>query len=225
MSTWLDSDWITEPPSKVVPLVKLHIMDPNGKSSKGVVTLTLWPSYPHKQAYEADWTLHIQKWWRRGNACWCHELTPGLPTRIHSHYRRATVTPRAMQSLEGRLRYCHTFSNFDTKWDEWAASRSVLLTVQWIRLDVRRWGNSCHCTSRHLLKSLTPSKSVTEKLIVAQLVNKSIALYGNVRFITLLTSAPSWARWVLFLSHLLKTHSNIILPSTTKSSKWPLSFI
>ena len=23
-------------------------MDPNGKSSKGVVTLRLWPSYPHK---------------------------------------------------------------------------------------------------------------------------------------------------------------------------------
>jgi len=32
----------------VFPVVKPHIMDPNGKSSKGVVTLRLWPSYPHK---------------------------------------------------------------------------------------------------------------------------------------------------------------------------------
>ena len=146
------------------------------------------------------------------------------PESIHI-IDRGTLTPRAMQSLEGRLRYCHTFRNFDTKWDERGASRSVLLTAQWIRLDVRRWGNSYHCTFRHLLKSLTASKSATEKPTVALMVNKSIALYGNVRFITLFTSAPSWARWVLFLSHLLKTHSNIILPSTTKSSKWPLSFI
>jgi hypothetical protein len=34
--------------AKLVPVFKLHIMDPNGKSSKGVVALTLCPSYPHK---------------------------------------------------------------------------------------------------------------------------------------------------------------------------------
>jgi len=47
MLSGLNSGRITEP-SKVVPVVKLHIMNPNGNSSKGVVTLTLWPSYPHK---------------------------------------------------------------------------------------------------------------------------------------------------------------------------------
>jgi hypothetical protein len=142
MSTWLNSDWITEP-SKVFPVVKPHIMDPNGKSSKGCSYLNALPVLPpHAHCVyeltelcifgngdEGEIPVDAMKW---SLAC--------QPTTIH-------ITDRAMQSLEERLRYYHTFRNFDTKWDEWAASRSILLTAQWIRLDVRRRGNSCHCTS------------------------------------------------------------------------------
>jgi len=45
------------------------------------------------------------------------------------------------------------------------------------------------------------SKQSLEKLIVAQLVQKSPTFYGSWRFITVFTRArhwyPSWARWIL----------------------------
>jgi hypothetical protein len=39
------------------------------------------------------------------------------PASIH-FTDQATVIGHAMQSLDGNLRYCHTFRYFDTKWDD-----------------------------------------------------------------------------------------------------------
>ena len=66
-----------------------------------------------------------------------------------------------------------------------------------------------------------------ENLTGSQLVEKFPAFYGTQRFITAFTSARhlslSWTRSIHFIppSHVLKTHFNIILPSTPGSSNFP----
>jgi hypothetical protein len=70
-----------------------------------------------------------------------------------------------------------------------------------------------------------------EKLIVTQLVKKFPTFYGTRRFITKFTRARHrsipWARWIQPTASNptpLKTHSNIILRSTVRSSERSLPF-
>ena len=73
------------------------------------------------------------------------------------------------------------------------------------------------------------SRVLLEKLIVPQLVKKSLAFYGTQRLINVLTNfrhlSKSWARLIQSTpSHrFLKIHSNILVPSMTRSSKLFLS--
>ena len=69
------------------------------------------------------------------------------------------------------------------------------------------------------------------KLTGFQLVNKFRAFYGTRMFITAITSArllslpcASLIQSTLHTSYFLKIYLNIILPSTSGSPKWPLSF-
>ena len=67
---------------------------------------------------------------------------------------------------------------------------------------------------------------VLEKITGSQLVNKFPAFYGTLRFITAFTSARhltlSWASSIQSISHILKIHLNIIVPSAPGFSKWSL---
>jgi hypothetical protein len=74
---------------------------------------------------------------------------------------------------------------------------------------------------------LTPrSRGLLAKLTVSQLVKKFPTFYGTRRLITAFTRARhlslSWASSIqsMPLSHFLKVHFNIILPSTPGSPKW-----
>ena len=73
------------------------------------------------------------------------------------------------------------------------------------------------------------SRVLLQKLTVPQLVKKFPTFYGTRRFITAFTSTHhlslSWARSIqsMPLSHFLKICLNITLPSTSASSKWPLT--
>jgi hypothetical protein len=72
---------------------------------------------------------------------------------------------------------------------------------------------------------------VLEKLPVAQLVKKFPAFYRTRRFINVFTAARHWALVLsqmnpvhTFPPYSSKIHSNIILPSTPRSSEWSLPF-
>jgi len=77
---------------------------------------------------------------------------------------------------------------------------------------------------------LTPCSTVLlEKLTGSQLVKEFLALYGTRMFITAFTTADHlplfWVGSMQFtsLSNFLKSHLNIIFPSTSGSSEWSLS--
>jgi hypothetical protein len=75
--------------------------------------------------------------------------------------------------------------------------------------------------------TFTLSRVLLQKLTVTQLVKKFPDFDGTGSFITLFTRVRhwslSWARWIQSTSS-RKFHSNIILPSTPRSSEWSLSF-
>ena len=66
------------------------------------------------------------------------------------------------------------------------------------------------------------NKVLLEELTGSQLVKKFPAFYGTRSFITAFTRASHPIK-TMPPSHFLEIHFNIILPSTSRSSKWPLS--
>ena len=85
-------------------------------------------------------------------------------------------------------------------------------------------------TSSAYFVLINPRRRVLlEKLTGPQPVKNFPAFYGTLRITIAFTSARHlslfWARSIHFMppSHFFKTHYNIILPSTPRSSTWPLS--
>jgi len=77
--------------------------------------------------------------------------------------------------------------------------------------------------------SVTSWNRILEKLTVPQLVKKFHGFYETWRFITVSTKAShwpiSWARSIQStLSHPTSKRSNLMFPSTSRSSAWPLPF-
>ena len=74
---------------------------------------------------------------------------------------------------------------------------------------------------------LRACRVLLQKLTGIQLVKKLPAFYGTRRFITALTAHLSlfWARSIQSMPpfHLMRTHFNLIFPSTPGSSKWSFS--
>jgi hypothetical protein len=83
-----------------------------------------------------------------------------------------------------------------------------------------------------LLLLLYYYRILLEKLTVTQLVDNMPAFYGSRRFITVFARAChwslSWARWIQSTPsppYFSEVHSDIILPSTPRSSEWCVSFM
>jgi hypothetical protein len=67
-----------------------------------------------------------------------------------------------------------------------------------------------------------------EKLVFSELVKKFLAFYGTRMFIIMFTRSRlrplSWSTWIQSTPYFPKIHSNIILPSTPRSSELSLRF-
>ena len=102
------------------------------------------------------------------------------------------------------------------------------VTISWGRYQRRRtvfWRTECIPT--YLPTYLTPwSRVLPVKLTGPQILKKFPAFYATQKFVTALTTtrhlSQSWTRSIQSMPpppHLSKIHFNIILPSTSKSSK------